>query len=361
MKVSVVSPLGLGAAELDRWRQLHAGGFEDNPFLSPEFACQVAAAHRQTRVAVFEDGGEIAGFFGFHAGPWPLARPLAPGLADCQGAVGVPGFSLDAHALLRAARLEVLEFDHLLAAQLPDGTRRAALVDAPVIDVSRGFDAYLAERRAASSGALSSLLRKERKLERELGAVHLELDDRRPAVLRQLMSWKSDQYRRTGRTDRFARPWIVHLVGGLFAQRAPGCRGRLVSLNADGRPIAAAFTLGSGRVLASWFPGYDPAYGRYSPGLLLFLMLARHAGAGEIPARLELGKGDEPYKALLANDRLALAEGAFDTGTPPALLRRAELAPRRAAQDFVLGHPRVRVQARTVLRQLGTIRRTGVS
>jgi CelD/BcsL family acetyltransferase involved in cellulose biosynthesis len=50
-------------------------------------------------------------------------------------------------------------------------------------------------------------------------------------------------------------------------------------LRADGRPVAAHFGLRTERVPACWFPAYDPAFAKYSPGLILHLRMAEAAAA----------------------------------------------------------------------------------
>ena len=51
-------------------------------------------------------------------------------------------------------------------------------------------------------------------------------------MLRTVIGWKSAQYRRTGRPDCFARPWIVQLVEDLFSIRGEDFSGVLSMLYA---------------------------------------------------------------------------------------------------------------------------------
>ena len=137
-----------------------------------------------------------------------------------------------------------------------------------------------------------------------------------------LMRWKSAQYRRTGRFDRFARPATVRLVRDLLETRAPGCSGTLSVLSVGDRPVAIHFGLRSAATLACWFPTYDVALAKYSPGLMLHLFMAEAAATAGL-RRLELGKGDEEYKTLLGNQQLTVAEGCVQAAVrgrrgPPA-------------------------------------------
>src|SRR6266516_739194 len=66
-----------------------------------------------------------------------------------------------------------------------------------------------------------------------------------PGELTTLMGWKSDQYNRTGRTDRFARPWIVKLLEHFHSTGF----GVLSVLYAGDRPVSAHFGLRNGHVM----------------------------------------------------------------------------------------------------------------
>ena len=68
-------------------------------------------------------------------------------------------------------------------------------------------------------------------------------------------------------------------------------------LYAGDRPVAAHLGLRSDRVLAYWFPAYDPDLGRYSTGVALCLRMAEAAAADGI-GHIDLGKGAARYKEL---------------------------------------------------------------
>src|SRR2546429_1633234 len=171
MKVTVVRPHELGAAELASWRAMQRSNSAlANPFLSPGFALAAGRARPTARVAVLEDGQEVGGFFAFDQGRLRIGGPVAPGASDCQAVVHSAGFQWSARELLRGCRLDVWEFDHLIAEQMPAAGRHVSAHGSPIIDLSRGYEAYLAERQAASKKVFKSTLYKLRKLERNLGA-----------------------------------------------------------------------------------------------------------------------------------------------------------------------------------------------
>jgi CelD/BcsL family acetyltransferase involved in cellulose biosynthesis len=261
MRIDVVRPDELGEAELRRWRDLQAATPTlANPFLSPEFTLAVGRFRTDARVAVLSDDTGIAGFFPHERRALGIGRPIGAGLTDCQGLIAPSALDLDPRALLRACRLSVWEFDHLLADQAAFAPYHAETRVEPVMDLSAGFAAYAEGARQRSPKTIKTVRYKERKLGRDVGEVSYVFSERDPAELRRLMDWKSAQYRRTGRTDRFAEPWIVALVEHLHETGV----GVLSVLRAGDRPISAHLGLRVGTVMAGWFPAYDLEFGKYS-------------------------------------------------------------------------------------------------
>ncbi|MGV9992402.1 GNAT family N-acetyltransferase [Streptomyces sp. NPDC003374] len=361
MDISVYRPGELSAADRAAWTAMqskaHLHGAEGlgNPFLSPEFALAVGRCRRGVRIAVVREDGEPAAFFPFQRSAAGVGRAVGLGVSDCQGLVHRPGFTWDARELLRACGLAVWEFDHLVAGQEPFETAATASFPSPVMDVDRGYDTYLGELRARSPKFTRTTLAKERRLGRDAGPVTYVHDERDPAVLRTLMGWKSAQYRRTGRSDRFAHEWITRLVTRLFHTRSADFAGILSVLYADGRPIAAHFGLRTERVLACWFPAYDPAYAKYSPGLVLHLRMAEAAAADGI-AHLDLGRGQKEYKDSLKTRELTVSEGMVTRRHPVALGHRARRAPVRALRNAVQTRPELFEPADRILKRMGKIR-----
>ncbi len=329
-----------------------------NPFLSPEFTLAVGRCRRNVRIAVIRENGEPAAFFPFHTTAAGVGRAIGLGISDCQGLVHRPGFTWDARELLRACGLSVWEFDHLAGGQTPFEAGASGTFPSPVIDVDRGYEAYLAQLRSQSPKFTRTTLAKERRLARDHADVRYVHDERDPEVLSTLMRWKSAQYRRTGRSDRFAQDWIARLAQQLFHSRSESFAGLLSVLHADGRPIAAHFGLRSERVLACWFPAYDPEFSKYSPGLILHLRMAESAAADGI-AHLDLGRGQKEYKDSLKTRELTVSEGWVARRHPVALGHRARRAPVRALRNAVLGRPELFEPADKLLKRMGKIRSGG--
>lgn len=357
-------PGELRAADRAAWTALqskaHLNGSPGlaNPFLSPEFALAVGRTRRGVRIAVVREDAEPAAFLPFQRTAAGVGRAVGLGVSDCQGMVHRPGFVWDAQELLRTCGLAVWEFDHLVQGQTPFEAGASGTFPSPVMDVDQGYEEYLRRLRGRSPKFTRTTLAKERKLGRDAGELRYVHDERDPAVLRTLMGWKSAQYRRTGRSDRFAHDWITQLVQQLFHTRAEPFAGILSVLYAGERPIAAHFGLRTDRVLACWFPAYDQEFAKYSPGLVLHLRMAEAAAADGI-AHLDLGRGRKEYKDSLKTRDLYVSEGWVTRRHPVAFGHRARRAPVRALRNAVLSRPEFFEPADRVLKRMGKIRSRG--
>ncbi|MBT2386158.1 GNAT family N-acetyltransferase [Streptomyces sp. ISL-11] len=361
MDISVYRPGELTAADRAAWSALQSRAAEDgspqlaNPFLAPEFTLAVGHCRSGARIAVVREDGRPVGFFPYQRSALGVGRAIGLGVSDAQGLVHRPGFQWDARELMLACGLSVWEFDHLVEGQKPFEDGASGSYASPVVDVEQGFGPYLTVLRKQSPKFTRTTLAKERRLGRDVGEVRYVHDERDPAALRTLIGWKSAQYRRTGRSDRFARPWIQLLVAQLFHTRAESFGGLLSVLYAGDRPIAAHFGLRSRSVLACWFPAYDPAFARYSPGLVLHLRMAEGAAAAGM-AYLDLGRGEKAYKNSLKTRELSVSEGWVTRRHPVALGHRIRRAPVRALRNTVLARPELFEPADRLLKRMGRIR-----
>ncbi|XVV36616.1 GNAT family N-acetyltransferase [Streptomyces sp. CA-100214] len=354
----MLRPQELGEGERQHWRDIRAKSTAPrNPFMEPEFTEAVSRVRPRARVAVLYDGGEAAGFLPHERGPLGQGRAIGLGVSDCQGAVLRQGLAPDPRGLLRACSLSSLAFDNLEAEQGLFVPYAAEEHTTYVIDVEKGYEAYENVLRAQAPKFLKTTLAKERRLGRQAGDVRFVFDESEPAALRTLMEWKSAQYRRTGRRDRFAQEWISRLVGRLARTRAPECTGTLSVLYAGGRPVAAHFGLRSATVLACWFPAYDPDFAKYSPGLVLHLRMAEAAAAEGI-GLLDMGRGPAEYKDSLKTGELPVYEGAVTRPGAGAALHWLGREPARRAHGFVRDRPRLASLAVRTLRGAARLRRS---
>ncbi|WP_173877699.1 GNAT family N-acetyltransferase [Streptomyces sp. 3214.6] len=352
----MLRPEDLGEGDRERWRALRAAStLPRNPFMEPEFTDAVGLVRPRARVAVVYEGREPVGFLPYERGRLGQGQALAYGVSDAQGAVLTPGLGLNAAELMRACSLSSFAFDNLEATQGLFVPHAAEEYAAYVIDVGKGYETYESVLRSQSPKFLKTTLAKERRLGRQVGELRFVFDERDPAALRTLMAWKSAQYRRTGRRDRFAQGWITRLVDALAETRAPECSGTLSVLYAGERPLAAHFGLRSSTVLACWFPSYDPEFGKFSPGLVLHLRMAESAAAEGI-GLLDLGRGAAEYKDSLKTGEIPVFEGAWTRPGVGAALHWLSREPSRRAHHFVRNRPRLAAAAARTLKSAGRLR-----
>ncbi|MFE6407444.1 GNAT family N-acetyltransferase [Streptomyces sp. NPDC057837] len=357
MRIRVVSPADLRPAEVAAWRDIQSESAQyANPFLGPDFARAVSAVRPRVRVAMAEQAGDSVAFFPFEHGALGVGCAVGLGVSDCQAVVQRPGAVREAEPLLRACGLTVWEFDNLVGDAPPFSPFARRFHPSAVMDVSDGYEQYKARVSQNSKRFLGDMRRFTRKLAREVGDIRFVFDERDPEQLRTLMRWKSAQYRRTGRRDRFAKPWIAELLRRLHAARCGSSPvGVLSVLYAGGQPVATHFGLWSERVFATWFPAYDTHFARYSPGMLLYLRMAEEA-AGAGVAYLDLARGASQYKDTLKTRDQTVAEGWAALPSAGAVTHWLRRVPVGIAYDAVLERPYLRQAARRTLNGVGALR-----
>jgi CelD/BcsL family acetyltransferase involved in cellulose biosynthesis len=302
-----------------------------SPFFRPEFTQIVAAARADVAVAIVrQDEGEPA-FFPFQRGPFARARPVGSRLSDYQGIVARGEQHFDAQALIRSCGLRSWAFDAVVADQaiFQPFHRREKI--SQCIDVTQGFEAFVAERAAAGSDQVADLRKQAERLEAEVGSVRFEVHVEDPASLEVLLRWKSEQYKRTGAVDIFSYPWVRDVARRVHGARHEGFAGLLSVLYVADEPIAAHLGLRSRTTWHYWLPAYDRRFAKHSPGLILLLQMTE-AAVGFGLERIDLGKGDALYKRRLANASVPLAEGSIDASLVASLTSSASRVVRRAAR-----------------------------
>lgn len=294
------------------WARIQADNQElASPYFCPEFTQAVSLVRGDVFVGVLEDGGSAVGFFPFQRGRFSVGRPVGGPLSDFQALV-IPGDAQwDPLSLLKGCRLSAWDFDHALASQFALHCPNSRTVASPVIELSNGFEAYVQDRRASGSEQIKKIGNLTRRLERELGPIRFEVHESSHEVLHTLLKWKSIQYSSSGIFDVFSVTWTIRLLEQLLLTQASGFAGMLSTLRAGDHLIAAHMGMRSKSVWHYWFPAYDAAFHKYSPGLILLLRIAQAAPA--LGVRLiDLGKGDSMYKHRLATGATLVSEGTIE-------------------------------------------------
>ena len=345
VRVQVVSGAELDDTLISAWDHLIASDVRyQSPYLSPWFAKAVADVRDDVFVAVLEDQNGPRGFYPFQRNG-THATPVGGRLNDCQAVVVDPELAWSPKDLMQGSGLKLWDFDHMRGDQ-PQMQPFARVTDeSPIIDLSDGLDAYLADRKASGGKRVNRTQSKWRKLVREHGGdsgedVRFELLSNDRKALAQVIEWKLEQCRRTGTHPYFEERWTVDLVERLLDQDAPGCSGALSVLWVGDEIAAAHFGMTSRDVWHWWFPTYSHAWSNYSPGALLLLKLCEDVGTdAHSQSVVDLGKGEDAYKSSFANGAYPLIEGHVSRGSLYASARTFNRAARSWARQAPLLEP----------------------
>lgn len=353
MKIRIVPAHSLAPELAAPWSALQAADASlASPFLCPQFARIAGEARKDAAVAVLEQDGVTAGFFPFQRDKFSLGRPIGGWLNDLQAMVATPELDWDCVELLRACGLVEWEFGRLLTSQKPFAPHHRRRHATAFMDLSHGYDGYVAQRRKAGTRIFPKVEALERKLEREVGAVRFEAQSPDTEALRTLMKWKLDRYASRGYEDIFAVGWARELVERVHATREDHFGGMLSLLYAGDELAAALMGMRSRTLWHGWLPAYNPRFARFSPGLILLLRMARHAPRVGLE-RIELGgPEDYAYKQRLMSGSIALAEGTVDRMG----WMRAARELRRSGEKWVRESPALEPVAKGVVRALRKVR-----
>jgi CelD/BcsL family acetyltransferase involved in cellulose biosynthesis len=356
--VSLIHPSELGPAEIAAWHAMQRDTPSlANPFLSPEFAMAVGRFRPGARVAVLTEGQSITGFFPFERRQFSAGVPICGWLTPCQGVIHAPGAEWDPRELLRGCRISAWRFDNLIVDQKPFVGYHSAIVAAPLIDLSDGFESYYAKVRMKSPRFWKEIARRARKLEREFGELRVVADSRDPVALRTLLAWKSEKYRQTSHVDRFEQPWLVALLDTLQATRGAYLSGALSALYAGDQLVAAQFGLRTQNLLVGWFTGYESSLRKYSPGLIHIKGLAEEMAAAGLHT-IDMGGGAKNYyKEMMKSDDSFVAQGVVTNYSMLGIAHHARSTVAWTARRAVREHPRLHRAADELFRRSGLAHR----
>ena len=323
MKIEVISAQHIDAELLDDWNGLQESSSTlDSPFFSAAFARAVGLERQGVEIAIVEDGNEVVGLLPYCREQARIGGPLAGQFTDFQGMLLKPEASIDPRQLLRQCRLNSWHFNHLAADQEVFQPFHWAQSESPYMDLSNGFEAYRVERRKAGSDELQEALRKSRKIDRDVAPLTFEPHTTNYRVLETLISWKRDQLRSTRRPDCFRPAWVVPMLERLLYTHGGNFHSMLSALYVGDELLAINYGLRCGSVMHGWITAFNPAYRKFSPGLILLTRLAQSAESLGI-CRIDMGRGNESFKKSFGSGSRLLAEGAVDRRFVAASVQRS--------------------------------------
>ena len=310
LSVDVLSPDALTASERDLWRSFTAASpAYRSPFFSLDFALAADGVAPGASVAVVHRAGAVAGFLPFQR-RGRSAQPLAAPLSDYHGVINAPGERLDLAEVVRLTGADTYRFSGLVGSEPPKSGRCFAH-SALRADVSVGLDSWL-QARPRTRKFFKDKRRAKRAAERDLGPLEFRMEDDSDNVLPFVFANKRDHYRRTARHDVFACGWTQTLLRRLWEERSPEFGGRITTLRAGGRLLAAEFGLRAGPVRHIWFPTYDPDVAHWGPGTLLMISMLTAAAEDPTLNEIDFGREGEAYKRYYADPAETVYEGSLD-------------------------------------------------
>lgn len=304
--VETLSVSELGAAERALWERFRAADPAlASPYFDLRFIDAASLSGAGARIAIIREDGAVRGFLPFQQ-RGRLLQPLAAPLSDFHGLVAAPGLSIGA-LLSRLEGVRRARFSGLIGAG--EGDRAGLSVRrAMAADLSQGFEAYLVGRDARF---LKDKRRRRRALERDHSPLSFSFEPATRADVDLIIDRKRRQLARTHQYDIFACGWTVDLLYRLAEVEAQDFGLRLAALRAGGVLVAAELGLTSGGRHHLWFPIYDPAFARYSPGALMTLDTLEAAAARGI-TRVDFGVDADAYKRDFADPAEAVYEGLIE-------------------------------------------------
>jgi CelD/BcsL family acetyltransferase involved in cellulose biosynthesis len=355
------------------WQRLHARASE-NPFLTWSW---IQAAWTRTTpdrmpllLCAFTGGRELAGVMPLSIRREGLARVCRFLADDTVGSDYLDALVDPEHAdAVRQALVGQLmalartEFDALDLREMLDGSPMVTLLEeqarsgglspervagyrCPYIAISGDFATYL---KGVSRS--DNLKRKKKQLEKMPGFAFkvAEGTDAIDAALTEFFRLHAARWASDGGSQGITGPRVEAFHREVVKRFADEQRVRLYTLEVEGKAIASVYMLGSGATRYFYQSGYDPAFAKQSPGLVLLAKTIEDAfteGAKEY----DFLHGSEPYKFEWATSERATVTIAM---TIPTLRGRWRVAERTAVkQARALAHGALGERGYETLRRL---------
>lgn len=295
----------LTALDLERWRELCAGHPDyQSPLLGPEFTYVLACVRSDVRIALYEQDETLKAVLAIHLRPDGLARPLGAPFSDYSGPVTSPDFSLSLDEMLSAAGIAAYEANNFVdpwQRNVPEEFRDHTNVDTELpshVIRPDGLspEAYIEQRRAAHPKRFKNFRRLASQIERDAGKLRLEWGPVDGDRLKQLLAYKSEQFRRSGLIDLTVAPESKRILEAV----ACSAYSFWVTLWIGDTLVSGHFGIKAGTGFHPWISSFNPAYGAYSPGILLIMKVLEAMPEMGLET-YDLSNGHDHYKKYFAN------------------------------------------------------------
>lgn len=350
--IDCLCPHQLTPADEARWTAFVAGR-EDltGPYFDVHYVKAIASVVPCAGIARIRDGDDIVAYFPYQLRS-RVMQPLGAPLSDYHGLIAAPETTIDFDALLRAAGARRLEFQGWIG---PAPEVEGVTLRRRVADIHQGYDAWWQAQDHEHHKFFKNIGRCQRNVEKDFGGFAFTWERVTPEVMEWTLSRKREQYRESGMHDVFGCGWTRTMLDALAGCDADGYGLRAGVFRLDGKIVAAEIGLMGGGEVHLWFPSYDPAYYRYSVGILLAVAIIKAAAELGLK-RVDFGTGGEDYKAPLTVDRDECREAIFEPQV--TLLRRVADA---AIDSLPMTRCRIAALRLSLHRRVSLIRATETS
>lgn len=289
--IKVITADQLNEADLALWSQCLKQRPELwGPYFDARYFQAIAKIVPHAFIAKLYASDHLLGFFPFQKRGRVIQAYAAP-LTDFQAIIATENVDLsDLVHLLKARRFE---FQGLITAFGKGENARPQ--KRMYADVSMDFDGYYNANYEKHKKVFRNIERCQRNLSKDYPDLVFSWERVAPQTLNWIVDCKRGQYRRSGLHDVFACGWTKNMLLALADQTCDDF-GLMAGVYRLGeRIVAVEVALKSGDSLHLWFPGYDPAFGRYGIGILMTLDILKTV-AGSV-RYVDFGCGDEAYKS----------------------------------------------------------------
>lgn len=320
IEIRVIDPSALDENLMRRWHELCAASEQlKSPFFTPEFTQFMARCRDDVKIGLIEADQVIVGILPFHHKRSGVAAPIGGHVCDYQAIIGALPEELSERQLLQSLGVSAFDFNHALLVQSVFRKNAVQFSVSRRVDLRDGYEAWLDETKRNGS-AIKNTQRKARKIARELGPLTFHYQDASDDAWDQFLVWKAQALKFDVET-MLSPDWVRDVFFGIRSLQGKCFSGVFSTLYAGEKLVAAHFGLQSERALHWWFPTYDPALGKYSPGLIHLLHSLEHISNLGLD-ELDFGRGESRYKCEFSNDARELCEGSLERlGTPAGAAR----------------------------------------
>ena len=309
------------------WQKFRASNKQlYSPYFGIAYVQIINKICKNVHILVVEENQNPIAFLAFQAkiansGRIGYARPIGAPMTDYQGFICAPDTDFDVHQVLKQAGFGAYHFSALIDNGNLLKNYGGKDIPCTVLDISNGAENWRSEQGSSYRRHLKNLRRHIRNTE-EFGERRFDFCSRSETAFNQLIQWKREQFKRTGKYDILSVKWTQELLQRLW-QRGPDAdlRADLHVLYFGDKIAALDLGLCDGETFHSWMVAYNPDVRRVSPGIQLLEALIDECDKTGYK-RLDLGEGIDGYKRHYATEDIHVRSGFIAANGPAAALSK---------------------------------------